>query len=69
MRSLSGPKYPDKNADPIIVHPAVRSMLMTQKAFSEGGRALAYFWLSMSILWKAQMISNSKNTPMNYWLF
>ncbi|MDC5595686.1 acyl-CoA dehydrogenase C-terminal domain-containing protein [Acinetobacter baumannii] len=43
MRSLSGPKYPDKNADPIIVHPAVRSMLMTQKAFSEGGRALAYF--------------------------
>ncbi|WP_144730874.1 acyl-CoA dehydrogenase C-terminal domain-containing protein [Acinetobacter oleivorans] len=43
MRSLSGPKYPEKNADPIIVHPAVRSMLMTQKAFSEGGRALAYF--------------------------
>ncbi|MFX5735253.1 acyl-CoA dehydrogenase family protein, partial [Acinetobacter baumannii] len=43
MRSLSGSKYPEKNADPIIVHPAVRSMLMTQKAFSEGGRALAYF--------------------------
>ena len=43
MRSLSGPKYPEKNADPIIVHPAVRTMLMTQKAFSEGGRALAYF--------------------------
>ncbi|MEO4186356.1 acyl-CoA dehydrogenase C-terminal domain-containing protein [Acinetobacter pittii] len=43
MRSLSGPQYPEKNADPIIVHPAVRSMLMTQKAFSEGGRALAYF--------------------------
>jgi len=43
MRSLSGAKYPDKNADPIIVHPAVRTMLMTQKAFSEGGRALAYF--------------------------
>ncbi|RPE30940.1 hypothetical protein EC846_1643 [Acinetobacter sp. BIGb0102] len=43
MRSLSGAKCPDKNADPIIVHPAVRSMLMTQKAFSEGGRALAYF--------------------------
>lgn len=43
MRSLTGAKYPDKNADPIIVHPAVRTMLMTQKAFSEGGRALAYF--------------------------
>lgn len=43
MRSLTGAKYPDKNADPIIVHPAVRTMLLTQKAFSEGGRALAYF--------------------------
>lgn len=43
MRSLSGSQYPEKNADPIIVHPAVRSMLMTQKAFAEGGRALAYF--------------------------
>lgn len=43
MRSLSGPQYPEKNADPIIVHPAVRTMLMTQKVFSEGGRALAYF--------------------------
>ncbi|ENX57352.1 MULTISPECIES: acyl-CoA dehydrogenase C-terminal domain-containing protein [Acinetobacter] len=43
MRSLSGAKCPDKNADPIIVHPAVRAMLMTQKALSEGGRALAYF--------------------------
>lgn len=43
MRALSGTQYPEKNADPIIVHPAVRSMLMTQKAFAEGGRALAYF--------------------------
>ncbi|OJU79596.1 MAG: acyl-CoA dehydrogenase, partial [Acinetobacter sp. 39-4] len=43
MRSLAGAKCPKQNADPIIVHPAVRSMLMTQKAFSEGGRALAYF--------------------------
>lgn len=46
MRALSGPKAPDKEADPIIVHPAVRAMLLTQKAFSEGGRALVY-WLSM----------------------
>lgn len=43
MRSLSGPKAPEKEADPIIVHPAVRNMLLTQKAFSEGGRALVYF--------------------------
>jgi alkylation response protein AidB-like acyl-CoA dehydrogenase len=45
MRSLSGPKAPEKEADPIIVHPAVRNMLLTQKAFAEGGRALLY-WLS-----------------------
>jgi alkylation response protein AidB-like acyl-CoA dehydrogenase len=42
MRSLSGVKAPDKDADPIIVHPAVRNMLLTQKAFAEGGRALIY---------------------------
>jgi alkylation response protein AidB-like acyl-CoA dehydrogenase len=43
MRSLSGPKNPDGPADPIIVHPDVRRMLLTQKAFAEGGRALIYF--------------------------
>ncbi len=43
MRSLSGPKAPDKEADPIIVHPDVRRMLLTQKAFAEGGRALLYY--------------------------
>jgi alkylation response protein AidB-like acyl-CoA dehydrogenase len=43
MRSLSGPKNPGKDADPIIVHPDVRRMLLTQKAFAEGGRALTYF--------------------------
>ncbi|MBS9765485.1 acyl-CoA dehydrogenase family protein, partial [Pseudomonas mosselii] len=41
-RSLSGHKAPEKEADPIIVHPAVRNMLLTQKAFAEGGRALVY---------------------------
>ncbi|MDG6347449.1 acyl-CoA dehydrogenase C-terminal domain-containing protein [Luteimonas sp. 8-5] len=41
-RSLSGAKFPDKPADPIIVHPDVRRMLLTQKALVEGGRALAY---------------------------
>jgi alkylation response protein AidB-like acyl-CoA dehydrogenase len=43
MRSLSGPKNTDGPADPIIVHPDVRRMLLTQKAFAEGGRALLYF--------------------------
>ena len=43
MRSLSGAKAPEKAADPIIVHPAVRNMLLTEKAFAEGGRALVYY--------------------------
>ncbi len=43
MRSLTGKKCPDQVADPIIVHPDVRKMLMTQKAISEGGRAMIYY--------------------------
>ncbi len=43
MRALTGTKAPDKAADPIIVHPDVRRMLLTQKAFAEGGRVLVYF--------------------------
>jgi alkylation response protein AidB-like acyl-CoA dehydrogenase len=43
MRSLTGPKNPDGPADPIIVHPDVRRMLLTQKAIAEGSRALIYF--------------------------
>ena len=42
MRSLSGPKNPEGIADPIIVHPDVRRMLLTQKAVAEGARALIY---------------------------
>jgi alkylation response protein AidB-like acyl-CoA dehydrogenase len=41
MRALSGPKAPDKPADPIIVHPDVRKMLLTARAYAEGGRAMA----------------------------
>lgn len=43
MRSLSGVKAKDKPADPIIVHPDVRKMLLTAKAYAEGGRALTMF--------------------------
>jgi len=43
MRSLTGPKAPDKPADPIIVHPDVRRMLLTIKSFVEGHRALIFF--------------------------
>jgi hypothetical protein len=38
-RSLTGKKNPDGPADPIIVHPDVRRMLMDSKALLEGGRA------------------------------
>jgi len=44
-RSLSGPKAPDKPADPIIVHPDIRRALMTMRAINEAGRAL--------VLWTA----------------
>ena len=43
MRSLTGPKAKDQPADPIIVHPDVRKMLLTAKAYAEGGRALEAF--------------------------
>ncbi|HET7796656.1 MAG TPA: acyl-CoA dehydrogenase family protein, partial [Nevskia sp.] len=43
MRSLSGARFPDKPADPLIVHPDIRRMLLTQKAFAEGCRALSYY--------------------------
>jgi alkylation response protein AidB-like acyl-CoA dehydrogenase len=45
-RSLSGPKAPDKKADPIIVHPDIRRTLLTIRAFTEGGRALQ-LWTSL----------------------
>ena len=41
MRSLTGPKAPDLPADPIIVHPDVRKMLLTARAYAEGARALS----------------------------
>ena len=47
-RALSGTKHADLPADPIILHPDVRRMLLTMRASSEGGRALAY-WIGMSL--------------------
>ena len=43
MRSLTGAKAPDKAADPIIVHPDVRRMLLTARAWAEGGRAFCSY--------------------------
>jgi alkylation response protein AidB-like acyl-CoA dehydrogenase len=47
-RSLSGAKQPEKPADPILVHPDVRRMLLTMRAITEGERALGY-WIGMAI--------------------
>lgn len=47
-RSLTGTKHPDKPADPIIVHPDVRRMLLTHRAYVEGSRALAA-WVGRAI--------------------
>src|ERR1051325_10051083 len=45
-RAISGVKYPDKAADPIIVHPDVRRNLMTMRAFNEAARALV-MWTAL----------------------
>ncbi|HWA01692.1 MAG TPA: acyl-CoA dehydrogenase C-terminal domain-containing protein [Caulobacterales bacterium] len=45
-RSLTGPKNPGGPADPIIVHPDIRRMLMDAKSFNEGARAFA-FWTAL----------------------
>ncbi len=41
-RALTGPKEPEKPADPLIVHPDIRRMLMDQRAFNEGARHWMY---------------------------
>ncbi|MBZ0124460.1 MAG: acyl-CoA dehydrogenase C-terminal domain-containing protein, partial [Roseovarius sp.] len=50
-RAVTGAENPDGPADPLIVHPDVRRMLLDQKSFVEGGRAF--------LLWGAQMIDRS----------
>ena len=44
-RALAGPKYPQQPADPILVHPDVRRMLLTMRAYTQSGRALVA-WVS-----------------------
>ncbi|RJF86278.1 acyl-CoA dehydrogenase [Oleomonas cavernae] len=48
MRSISGTKFPEKPADPIIVHPDVRRMLLSIRSFVEGARAF-YLWTGLKI--------------------
>ena len=47
-RALKGAKNPDQPADPILVHPDVRRMLLTMRAYTEGARALVA-WVSAKI--------------------
>ena len=42
-RSLSGAHSPSASADPIIVHPDVRRMLMTARAYADVGRAFTSY--------------------------
>ena len=53
-RSLTGAKYPDKPADPLMVHPDIRRMLLTMKAYTEGNR--------MFTAWVAQMADLAHNS-------
>jgi len=54
-RALKGAAEPDQAADPIIVHPDVRRMLMNIRCFTEGARALA--------LWAGLLIDLSHKHP------
>jgi alkylation response protein AidB-like acyl-CoA dehydrogenase len=54
-RAPSGAVAADKPADPIIVHPDVRRMLLTARAYTEGGRALA--------AWTALLIDREHSHP------
>ena len=47
-RLKGGPKYPDKPADPLTVHPDIRRMLLTMRAFTEGARVLA-LWTALNV--------------------
>ena len=53
-RAPTGAKFPDKPADPLVVHPDVRRMLMTMRAFNEAARAL--------VLWTALLGGVARRT-------
>ena len=60
-RSLTGPKFPDRAADPIIVHPDVRRNLLTIRAYNEGARALT-LWVG----WAADAAAMARRRP-SFW--
>lgn len=60
MRSLTGVKKPSAPADPIIVHPDVRRMLLTQKAVAEGGRAMIYECAKLGDIFNEAVLKGDK---------
>jgi butyryl-CoA dehydrogenase len=54
-RALTGAKFPQQEADPILVHPDIRRMLLTIRAFTEGARALT--------AWAALEIDHARSHP------
>lgn len=54
-RALTGTKYPELEADPILVHPDVRRMLLTTRAIVEGARAMT--------AWAAIEIDHAEHNP------
>jgi alkylation response protein AidB-like acyl-CoA dehydrogenase len=60
FRAMTGVKNPDGPADPIINHPDVRRMLLTQKAFAEGNRALAVYAMKLVDISQANQDESTK---------
>ncbi|MFT5924450.1 MAG: alkylation response protein AidB-like acyl-CoA dehydrogenase [Paraglaciecola sp.] len=60
FRAMTGVKNPDGPADPIINHPDVRRMLLTQKAFAEGNRALAVYAMKLVDISQANQDEGAK---------
>jgi len=63
-RAPSGPKKLDSAADPIIYHPDVRRMLLTQKALTEGARAFSY-WAALLIDIEANSVDEAERARAN----
>ena len=54
-RAPGGPQKPESNADPLTVHPDVRRMLLSMRAYAEGARALS--------IWIAQELDHANRNP------
>mmetsp|Transcript_9140 Transcript_9140/g.13813 ORF Transcript_9140/g.13813 Transcript_9140/m.13813 type:complete len:641 (-) Transcript_9140:47-1969(-) len=68
LRSLEGAKYPDRPADPLIVHPDVRRMLLTQKAIAEGSRIMLYDCALIGDSWMSDALSAEEKAAQDDWL-